>query len=61
MTKTKPWDRRVKTLVEKKGGLEALAAELGMSYFTVLRWTKGTNKPSSLAQKELERIEKGEK
>jgi len=39
-----------KFLQEKGWSLEKLAGELGVSYMTAYRWTKGKTKPSRLAR-----------
>ena len=53
----KKWSERVKRLADKRGGLEKLAFDLGVSYFTVLRWTKGVHEPSRLAREKVEGLE----
>ena len=54
----KTWSDRVKTLLVADGrSLESLAAKLGVSFFTVLRWKNGEVKPSRMAQKLIEKME----
>lgn len=57
----KSWKARVEKLVEKVGSLERLAADLGVSFFTVFRWKEGVHEPSPIAQRRIEEFEKERK
>jgi len=58
--KTVDWKKRVQVLVTRLGTREAVAAKIGVSYWSVVGWlTKGT-KPSRLAQERIAAIEEGE-
>lgn len=54
------WASRIDALIEKLGSPEAVAARLGVSFFTVLRWKNGEHEPSPLAQEKIEELEKEE-
>ena len=41
--------------VKQAGSETKAAAELGVSYFTLRRWLKGTASPSPLAQEKLDK------
>lgn len=58
--KEKSWCERVKSLSARLGGKEALAAKLGVSFWTVMRWENSSRKPSSLARHRIEELEKEE-
>ena len=51
------WAQRTAALIKKHGSVEAVAAEMGVSYFTVLRWRKGSSVPSPLAQAKFVELE----
>lgn len=55
--KEAPWDARIKALVRNHGSPEAVAVEIGVSYPSIVRWTKGW-KPSRLAQSRIVELEK---
>lgn len=50
------WDEIVTKLAAARGGLESLAVELGVSYFTVYRWSRGINIPSRMGQDKLRQL-----
>lgn len=52
-----PWNARVKALVRALGSHEAVAAELGVCYASVVRWCKGA-RPSRIAQAQIVEVEK---
>jgi DNA-binding transcriptional regulator YiaG len=58
--KAKPenWAVRVEALTTRYGSAEALALAAGVSYLTVQRWRVGIHKPSHLARKRLEELER---
>ncbi len=58
MPRRKDWHERIKALALKEGGLEKLAVDLGVSFFTVIRWRDGIHKPSRLAQHRIKEFEK---
>ena len=56
----KTWSERVKALLSdpaKGRSMESLAAEMGVSFFTVLRWKNGEVKPSKMGQRLIEKME----
>jgi molybdenum-dependent DNA-binding transcriptional regulator ModE len=57
MVKQKSWDVRVLALVTRLGSVEATAAKLGVSYFTILRWKAGRVEPSIMGRRLIEREE----
>ncbi len=55
---SRSWSERIKRLIQEKGSIEAVASELGVSFYSVLRWKQGAHKPSKLAQKQIVELEK---
>ncbi len=60
-----PMSTAIKALREKYGLTRMeFAAKLGVSYFSVIKWELGYNKPSRLAQRAIDeliaKMEKGE-
>lgn len=57
-TLSRSWSDRIKKLIQEKGSIEAVAAELGVTFYSVLRWRNGAHRPSKLAQKQIVELEK---
>ena len=54
------WPKRIEALIEKVGGLEALAVKLGVSWFSVRGWRNGEHEPSRMAARQIEILEKSQ-
>lgn len=55
--KEEPWRERIKALIARHGSPEAVAAELGVSYPSIVRWLKGKN-PSRMARNRILELER---
>lgn len=58
--KKKNWSKRIEVLIDRMGSLEALAARLGVSWFSVRGWRRGEHEPSSMARRQIEILEKSQ-
>ena len=54
---SRTWEERVRALAKRSGSPEALAVELGVSFYSIHNWMKGKNKPSPMAQVQIEKLE----